>query len=346
MVVSLKTALCEVQNEKAFQQEMFNHLPVAVFVKNSDDGKYIFWNTTSEQIYNRVTSEVIGKTARELFPDAMAKEIEAQDFQTLIHGRCAVNKKSYRLLNSECLFHIVTVLIPDSAGSPRYILGMAQDLTGETASVKLDLLFSITRSDILNQLSIIMNSLERAQLKNSDSALQAFFDNTIGSVESIRNQIGFFRWLQDHGIVSPKWHHVSHSFEHATTLLPVHKIDICSEMDDFEIYADPLLPRVFYNLLENSLKHGGSVLTRIRLSARLSDDFLHLIYEDNGHGISPDEKQIIFEFRQGSETSMDLFLVREILGFTGIMIIETGEMGKGVRFEIIVPAGKYRLKNG
>lgn len=345
MVISLKTAINDVKGEKAFQQEMINHLPVAVFVKNSYDGKYIFWNTSCERIFNRVTSEVIGKTARELFPYDIAKEIEEHDRETIAHGRYAVNKKSSCSASGESIFHIVTVLIPDSSGTPRYILGMAQDLTGETASVKLDLLFSITRSDILNQLSVIMNSLERAQLKNSDSAMQELFDSTIGSVESIRNQIGFFRSLQDHGIVSPKWHHVSHSFEHAITLLPAHTIDVSSEMDDFEIYADPLLPRVFYNLLENSLKHGGSGLTKIRLSARLSNDSLHLIYEDNGHGIFPDQKLKSFEFRQGSETSMDLFLVREILGFTGLMITETGDPEKGVRFEITVPAGKYRLQN-
>jgi signal transduction histidine kinase len=114
-------------------------------------------------------------------------------------------------------------------------------------------------------------------------------------------------------------------------------------MDDFEIYADPLLPRVFYNLLENSLKHGGRGLTRIRLSTRLSGDYLNIIYEDNGCGISQELKLKIFEFRQSSETGMDLFLVREILGFTGITITENGEPGKGVRFEIIVPKDKFRI---
>ncbi len=44
---------------------MIDHLPVAVFVKSVNDGKYIFWNKTSEQMFDRVAADVIGKTARD-----------------------------------------------------------------------------------------------------------------------------------------------------------------------------------------------------------------------------------------------------------------------------------------
>ncbi len=342
MVVSLKTALGHVQDEKAFQQEMINHLPVAVFVKNSDDGKYIFWNTMSEKMFERVAADVIGKSAREVYSESTARIVEEEDHAALTGRIHKYNKKISSITGDERIIHAIKVLIPDSSGKPRYILGMAEDLTEQTASLKLDLLYSITRSDILDQLSIIMNSLERAQLKSTEGAMQAFFDNTIGSVESIRNQIGFIRMFQDMGIVSPKWQHAVSSFEYALTLLPAHHVDICADIDNVELYADPLLPRVFFNLLENSLRHGGHPLTEIRLSAHLSGTALHLTYTDNGIGIPLEQKQKIFEYRQGSGTGMGLFLVREILGFTGITITEDGEPGKGVRFEIIVPEGKFR----
>ncbi len=86
MVISLKTALGELQDEKAFQQEMINHLPVAVFVKNSDDGKYIFWNTTSERIFERVADDVIGKTAREIYSETTARVVETEDHAALVDG--------------------------------------------------------------------------------------------------------------------------------------------------------------------------------------------------------------------------------------------------------------------
>jgi signal transduction histidine kinase/HAMP domain-containing protein len=342
MVLSMKTGLRDVQDEKTFRQELINNLPVAVFVKTVDDGKYIFWNTTSEKLFDRLAQDAIGKTSREIYSDEEATRIEADDRETVYGGMNIRHKKVHDSQYSGRFIHEIKLLITDSAGMPRYILGMAQDLTGETTGIKLDLLFSITRSDILDQLSIIMNSLERAQLKNTEDAMQAFFDNTLGSVESIRNQIEFFCSLQDHGLVSPKWQKVSRVFEDVTILLPVREIDIRSEVNDFEIYADPLLPRVFYNLIENSLRYGGHGLTTIRFSAEISADSLHIIYQDNGHGILPDKKLKIFEFRQGSVTGMNLFLVKEILGFTAITITENGEPAKGVRFEIVVPKNKFR----
>jgi hypothetical protein len=38
-----------------------------------------------------------------------------------------------------------------------------------------------------------------------------------------------------------------------------------------------------------------------------------------------------------------MYLSREILAITGITIRETGEPGKGARFEINVPDGAWRL---
>ncbi|MDD1681346.1 MAG: sensor histidine kinase, partial [Methanoregula sp.] len=45
----------------------------------------------------------------------------------------------------------------------------------------------------------------------------------------------------------------------------------------------------------------------------------------------------------GKGTGWGLFLAREILAVTGMTITETGEPGKGVRFEIILPPGSFRM---
>jgi sensor histidine kinase regulating citrate/malate metabolism len=50
----------------------------------------------------------------------------------------------------------------------------------------------------------------------------------------------------------------------------------------------------------------------------------------------------MFEFGYSSENIVSLFLIRELFGFTGITITETGEPGSGVRFEIVVPKGRFR----
>jgi signal transduction histidine kinase len=102
-----------------------------------------------------------------------------------------------------------------------------------------------------------------------------------------------------------------------------------------------MLEKVFYNLLDNSIRHGERV-TEIRISSCMSGQDPTVVWEDNGIGIPADEKEKIFERGYGKNTGLGMFLVREILSLTGITIQETGEPGKGVRFEMIVPRGGFR----
>jgi signal transduction histidine kinase len=155
--------------------------------------------------------------------------------------------------------------------------------------------------------------------------------------------MAFGKSLQDLGITSPSWQPVKRLWNAAVRLLPANDIDIHVDMPDIELNADPLLARVFYNLLINALNHGGPRLTGVRLYTRMSGESLVLIVEDNGTGIPLDQKEKIFEFGCGKGAGLGLFLIREILGNTGIMITETGEPGKGAKFEILIPKGKFRF---
>jgi PAS domain S-box-containing protein len=342
MVGSLKDSIREVKEGEILRREMIEQLPVAVFMKSVKDRKYIFWNKASEQIFNLRATDVIGRTDLELFSQKMVSTIDIEDSEARLNQVSISNKKITDKLRGQRIIHMIIVPIFDSTNNLQYILGIGEDVTEETLSMKIDLLFSITRRDILDQLSNIVNSLERAQLKSTREAMQTFFDKTLESIESIRNQMAFVRSLQDIGITSPIWQPVKKAFWEAVMLNPSNTIDIRVEMDDIELYADPLLPRVFYNLLSNSIQHGDHQLTKIRLYAQKTGESLLLIYEDNGKGIPFDEKEKIFEFGFGSGTGFGLFLIRELLGYTGITITETGEPGKGAKFEIVVPRGKFR----
>jgi len=346
MVGSLKAALRQVNDGEILQKEMIDQLPVAVFMKNIKDGRYTFWNKASEQIFDRPASDIIGKTDRELFSPEMVLIIEQEDKDACLNHVLISNKRVIHKLRGERIIHMIIVPLCDSTNNLRYILGCGEDLTEEILNLKIDLLFSITRRDILDQLSVIMDHLERAQLKTSPEAMQIFFDKTLESIKAIRNQLAFGRSLQESGITSSKWQPVKKSFFDAVTLLPINNIEISCDIDDIELFADPLLPRFFYILMINSIQHGNHQLTKIRLHTQKAGESLILIYEDNGTGIPNDEKEKIFEFGYEGEggAALGMFLIREVLGYTGITISERGEQGKNARFEILVPKGKFRYK--
>jgi signal transduction histidine kinase len=124
-----------------------------------------------------------------------------------------------------------------------------------------------------------------------------------------------------------------------TTNLPGITLD--SRLGDLEMFADPLLERVFNNLLDNAIRHGENVKT-ITVSAEPGAAALVIWWEDDGIGVPDEEKERIFKRGVGKHTGLGLFLAREILGLTGITIRETGLSGNGARFEIMVPAGSFR----
>ena len=117
-----------------------------------------------------------------------------------------------------------------------------------------------------------------------------------------------------------------------------------ADIANYFIYADSMAEKVFYNLLDNSIRHGKHV-TDIRVYAEESDRDLVLIWEDNGVGIPDTYKEKIFERGFGKNTGLGMFLAREILLLTNIRIRETGVHNNGVRFEMIVPKGGWRKDN-
>jgi signal transduction histidine kinase len=90
------------------------------------------------------------------------------------------------------------------------------------------------------------------------------------------------------------------------------------------------------------VRHGGKI-TSIRFSVDERNGDHVVVCNDDGDGVVADEKEKIFMKGYGKNTGMGLFLSREILSITGITIRETGEPGRGARFEMSVPKGAWRM---
>ena len=108
-------------------------------------------------------------------------------------------------------------------------------------------------------------------------------------------------------------------------------IQIRKEIDGLELFADPLLEKVFYNLVDNALRYGGDRMTMIRITSHTAGSALVLVFEDNGEGIAERDKNVIFDKGFGKNTGLGLYLSREILAITSITIAETGVPGTGAR---------------
>ncbi|MEM2891607.1 MAG: PAS domain S-box protein [Thermoplasmata archaeon] len=210
------------------------------------------------------------------------------------------------------------------------------------ANEKLQLMGSITRHDALNQLSVLYGWLDIASQGANSEPLKGYLKRMRDAADTIRSQLEFTADYQEMGVRGASWIDVEGSLNRGMTGLGMAGITFEQDVAGLELYCDPLLDKVFHNLIDNSLRHGGKV-SSIRVSYNETPEGLTLVYEDDGVGVANEHKELIFEAGRGRHKGYGLFLARAILGITGITIQEKGIPGKGARFEIRAPKDKYRM---
>lgn len=244
-----------------------------------------------------------------------------------------------------------TYCVPLDPGAPKsgYLI-ILRDVTRrkqaenalEDAHRKLNLMASITRHDILNQITALNCFLELSATISSTREQTGYVEKEKQIIEKIQQQIEFAREYQDLGAEIPRWQDVSAVLVRVTSQIDAGPVQITVRMLPCEVYADPMLEKVFSNLISNALNYGETI-SRITITGKTVGDHFHITCEDDGVGISAEDTTHLFTRGFGKNTGLGLFLSREILSITGLSIIENGEPGHGARFVIVVPAGAWRL---
>jgi signal transduction histidine kinase len=215
-----------------------------------------------------------------------------------------------------------------------------------SANKKLKLLSSITRHDINNQMMVLQGYLEILKDLQIDPSHNEFFKKIDVTAKRIDAMIRFTKEYEEIGITTPAWQDCRTLVDTAAKQAPLGQVLLKNDLPaGNEVFADPLITKVFYNLMDNAVQYGRKVTT-IRFSLQKSGDDHLIICEDDGYGVLAEDKEKIFERGFGKNTGLGLALSREILDLTGMTIIETGKIGVGARFEMKVPKGGYRLSPG
>ncbi len=240
----------------------------------------------------------------------------------------------------------------DRHGKPQRFIFMHEDITEQRraeealrqSNRKLTLLSGITRHDINNQITVLVGYLRMLEKKQPDTIHNEYFQKIATAAQRISSMIQFTREYESIGVKAPAWQDARTLVDTAAKQAPLGTIIVQNDLPiGAEVFADPLVVKVFYNLTDNAVRYGGKITT-IRFSAEERGDDKVLVCEDDGEGIPVEEKEKIFERGFGKNTGLGLALSREILDITGMKIKETGEPGKGARFEMVVPKGMWQFK--
>lgn len=316
------------------------------------DCTFTFVNEAYCTYFNRTYDQIIGQTFTPvLYKDDIHR---VQDFfKSLtpehpvgtIANRCVMSSGEVRWQqwSDRAIF--------DKAGNVLEYQSVGRDITEqklaesalELANRKMTLLARISRHDMLNQLTAIQGYIMLAQDNSPPPAVLIPLTQADLGCQNIREQLEFTRDYQEMGTKRPGFMNVRESLMRGIAQIDINDLSFTLALGDLEVYSDPLLDRVFYNLVENSIRHGHHV-TEINISALPCEQGMMIVYEDNGCGVQEKQKELIFSHGFGKNTGLGLFLIREILGMTGIKIRETGKENEGVRFEITLPNGSFRKR--
>ncbi|MGH8723189.1 MAG: PAS domain-containing protein, partial [Burkholderiales bacterium] len=127
----LEDAKTFLQHANEFLDSVVEHVPAMLFVKDAQELRYVRFNRAAEELLGMSRSELIGRSAAEVFPAQVAGSLTAAD-RTVLAGRSVVDIPEEivaTVARGPRVLHTKKIPIRDSSGEPRYLLGISEDIT-------------------------------------------------------------------------------------------------------------------------------------------------------------------------------------------------------------------------
>lgn len=212
----------------------------------------------------------------------------------------------------------------------------------QSALKKVTLMTGMAFHDICNEISVIHGERMLLDCKMQDYPdLRMPYECIMKAVDRIWWHTETARSYMDPEVPPSTWLSLQDLVQRTVAEIPHDTVDLMINVGSAEIYADKLMEKVFFNLIENALSHGGNV-SEIQIVFSEEENGATITVKDNGCGIPKKNKSRIFGYGFGSHTGMGLFFTQRALKIFNFSIREIGVEGCGAQFEIRVPSGRYR----
>ena len=246
--------------------------------------------------------------------------------------------------------HVTAVPVRDSTGNVVGSVETIEDLTEQKlleralklSEQKLQLMNGIAWHEIENKITSVRGYVElsKKSVKNENDIMCFEAEETI--LKQIHELLRYTMDYQKIGMQPPRWVNVAGTIRSILSLMENGSLRMDLDVDALELFGDPTLEMMFSYLIKNTVKNGKTA-PEIRISFTEIPEGLRLVYEDNSTGIPFTRKTSQFKGNIIKAESFCMKFVHDILEYSGMGIKETGDPGKGSRFEITVPHGVYRF---
>jgi PAS domain S-box-containing protein len=129
----------ELEEAQSFLDSVIENLPTMLFVKDAEDLSFVRWNKAAENLTGFGSVDLIGKNDYDFFPKEEADLFTSIDRQVLTNGELLdVPEEELATVHQGTRYmHTRKVPILGTDGKPKYLLGLAEDITERKKSEEI-----------------------------------------------------------------------------------------------------------------------------------------------------------------------------------------------------------------
>lgn len=359
-----KKALEALKFSENFLNSIVENIPNMIFVKDSEELKFVKFNKAGEELLGYSKEELVGKNDYDFFPKNEADFFTAKDKKVFDTGKLLeieeesihTKHKGVRILETK------KIPILDSSGNPIYLLGISSDITDrkriETeleqrtkelarSNTELEQFAYVASHDLqepLRTVATYLQLLEKRYKDKLDPEVADFIAYAIGGSNRMRalihsileysriNRIKPFEDINMNLLLNEVLENIRVSIKENNVTIKINELP--------EIYGDyVLINQLFQNLIENAIKFRKAINPEIIISGKKQGHEYLFSVTDNGIGMKKEFTNKIFDIFQRlnsreeySGTGIGLAICKKIVERHGGEIYVESEAGKGSTF--------------
>lgn len=345
------------KTETLFSQ-LFHSSPMAITMLD-DRGIVVQVNKGFEELFGYEMDELKGKGLNQfIVPEEL--EAEGNDLNSLVSTYQVIRTESVRKRKDGTVLTVIIYGVPVRMEETTIsIFGVYVDITErkkveeelKIRNTELDNFVYKVSHDLRAPLSSILGLVNLAKMPGNDDNPHMYIDLMGQKVEQLDH---FISDVLSHsknlkldvkvakvnfkGLIDQTFTNLSHMKGADETKKKI-------TISDKDFYSDPWrIAEIFRNLISNAIKYRNLKFTEsaIEIDISLDHSHCHIVFKDNGIGISAANLSKIFDmFYRASEQSegsgLGLYIVKNAVDKMGGEVIVDSELGKGTTFRISLP---------
>lgn len=367
------------ENEAVKLRTIIDSSPNTIVIKNLD-GRYVDCNDAFLKIKQLNRKDIIGKTAREIFSNEEADEIESDDNFVINNKKMLEKEFCYKDIN-EVYVCVEKYIIPllsrnnelkgiliiafdiSKQKQENEILIEAKEAAEKAADMKSNFLANMSH-EIRTPMNGVLGFLQLLRETETTSEQNEFIDDALdasGILLQIINDILDFSKMEANKLQVDEINYDLHMIVNDITNMTANLAQkknlevnslICEDVPQYFI-GDPIrVKQIITNIINNAIKftESGEVTLCVSQVDETPDvSIINFDVKDTGIGIEQEKLSLIFEEFSQADTSttrkfggtgLGLAITRKLVELMGGKVIVESQIGKGTTFTVTLPLKK------